>query len=97
MTSSVIQTDAMTRAETHRLIAEVFEEAALVLGGLVAVHHVDDDFVWRFVKSLDAVCAKAFRRIDQRDTAADADTADAESRLRPHPAIEDFLLKLRRS
>jgi hypothetical protein len=97
MTGTVTQTDAITRRETRLLIVEVFEETALVLGGLVAVHHVDDDFVWRFVKGLDAVCAKALRRIDQRDVNADADTADTESRLRPHPAIEDFLLKLRRS
>ena len=97
MTSSVMQTDVMTKTDTRRLLAEVFEETALVLGGLVAVHRVDDDFVWRFVKGLDAVCSKAFRRVDQRDSAADADTADAESRLRPHPAIEDFLLKLRRA
>ncbi len=97
MTSAVVQTDAITRNETRRLVAEVFEETALVLGGLVAVHRVDDDFVWRFVKGLDAVCSKAFRRIDESDASEDADTADAESRLRPHPAIEDFLLKLRRS
>lgn len=97
MTGSVMQTDGMSRAEARGLITEVFEEAALVLGGLVAVHRVDDDFVWRFVKSLDAVCSKAFRRIDERDTSAEADAADAESHLRPHPAIEDFLLKLRRS
>ena len=97
MTSSVIQTDVMSRAEARGLFAEAFEETALVLGGLVAVHRVDDDFVWRLVKSLDAVCSKVFRRIDERDTAADADAADGESRLRPHPAIEDFLLKLRRS
>ena len=35
--------------------------------------------------------------VPELDTAAEADTADAESRLRPHPAIEDFLLRLRRS
>ena len=97
MTSSVIQSDAITRAQTRKLITEAFEETALVLGGLVAVHRVDDDFVWRFVKGLDAVCSKVLRRIDERDTAAEADTADGNSRLRPHPAIEDFLLKLRRS
>ena len=68
-----------------------------MLGGLVAVHQVDDDFVWRFVKGLDAVCSKAFRQIDKRDMSPDSDTADGQSRLRPHPAIEDFLLKLRRS
>ena len=97
MTGSVMQTDVMSRAEARGLIAEVFEEAALILGGLVAVHRVDDDFVWRFVRRFDAVRSKAFRRVDEWDRATDADAADAESRLRPHPAIEEFLLKLRRS
>ena len=96
MTGSVMQTDLISRPAARGLITEVLEETTLVLGGLVAVHRVDDDFVWRFVKGLDAVCSKAFRRIDERGTGADADTADAELRLRPHPAIEDFLLKLRR-
>ena len=96
MTGSVMQADLISRPVARGLITEVFEETTLVLGGLVAVHRVDDDFVWRFVKGLDAVSSKAFRRIDERDTGADADTGDAESRLRPHPAIEDFLLKLRR-
>lgn len=97
MSSSMMQTDVMARADTRRLIAEVFEETALVLGGLVAVCEVDDDFVWRFVKGLDAVCTKALKRIDHRGVSERADAADAESRLRPHPAIEEFLLKLRRS
>lgn len=66
MSSSMMQTDVMARADTRRLIAEVFEETALVLGGLVAVCEVDDDFVWRFVKGLDAVCTKALKRIDHR-------------------------------
>lgn len=97
MTSTTAQTGPMACNETRRLIVEVFEETALVLGGLVAIRSVDDDFVWRFVKGLDAVCATALRRIDQRDGSESAEGADAESRLRPHPAIEDFLLKLRRS
>lgn len=97
MTASVIQADAITKAEARGLIAEVFEETALVLGGLVAVHQVDDDFVWRFIKSLDVVRCKAFRRIDERDATPGTDASEAESRLRPHPAIDDFLLKLRRS
>lgn len=96
MTSTTAQTDPMTRSEARRLVLEVFEESVLMLGGLVAVHAVDDDFVWSLVKGLDAVCSKALRNVDHRD-ANESTAPDAESRLRPHPAIEDFLLKLRRS
>ena len=97
MTGSAVDTDVISKAEARRLLAAVFEEAALVLGGLLAVHRVDDDFVWRFVKSLDVIRGKAVRRIDECDERPGADAIRPESHLRPHPAIEDFLLKLRRS
>jgi hypothetical protein len=97
MTGVAVDTDVISKAEARRLLAEVFEEAALVLGGLIAVHRVDDDFVWRFVRSLDAVRSKAARRIDECDARPGIDATHPESNLRPHPAIEEFLLKLRRS
>jgi len=97
MTGSAVDTDVISKAEARRLIADVFEEAALVLGGLLAVHRVDDEFVWRLVKSLDVIRRKAARRIDECDAGSGAEARRPETHLRPHPAIEDFLLKLRRS
>lgn len=97
MTGSALDTDVISKAEARRLIADVFEEAALVLGGLLAVHRADDDFVWRLVKSLDVIRCKAARRIDECDAGPGTDARRPETHLRPHPAIEDFLLKLRRS
>ena len=97
MTSSVQEMDVITKAETRGLIAEVFEETALVLGGLVAMHPVDDDFVWRLVRSLDGVRRKAVRRVNECDVRPWDDAAPAETHPRRHPAIEDFLLELRRS
>lgn len=97
MTGSPVDANVVSKAEARRLIADVFEEAALVLGGLLAVHRAEDDFVWRLVKSLDAIRCKAVRRIDECDARSGAEMTWPESHLRPHPAIEDFLLKLRRS
>ena len=97
MTGSAVGTEVTSKAEIRRLLADVFEETVLVLGGLVAVHRVDDDFVWRFIKRLDVIRSKADRRIDECDAQPCADAIRRESHLRPHPAIEDFLLKLRRS
>lgn len=98
MTAGAVDAGVISKAEARALLAEVFEETALVLGGLVAIHRVDDDFIWRFVRGLDVVRCKAVRRIEDcaAGPAASA-AAPAESNLRPHPAIEDFLLKLRRS
>jgi hypothetical protein len=97
MTGNAVDTGVISMAEARQLLAEVFEEAALVLGGLVAVYHVDDDFVWRLVKSLDVIRGKAVRRIDECVAPSGSETARAAPDLCPHPAIEEFLLKLRRS
>lgn len=68
-----------------------------MIGGLVAVHRVDDDLVWRLVKNLDVIRGKTLRRIDAREkNGGDAD-ATARPNLKPHPAIEDFLLAIRRA
>lgn len=87
----------ISKTEARELINDLFEEEALVIGGLVAVHDVDDGLVWRLVKNLDVIRGKVLRRLD--DKAPDESGAPRPRRpnLKPHPAIEDFLLSLRRT
>lgn len=86
----------ITEAEVRELITDLFEEEALLIGGLVAVHKVDDDLVWRLVKNLDVIRGKFLRRLE--DNAPPDDAAATPRRpLKPHPAIEDFLLSLRKA
>ncbi|RLI90172.1 MAG: hypothetical protein DRO89_06295 [Candidatus Altiarchaeales archaeon] len=87
----------MTRTEAKQLINDLFEEEALVIGGLVAVHRLDDDLVWRLVKNLDVIRGKALRRIEAKGNSSGNGAATARPSIRPHPAIEDFLIKLRRA
>lgn len=84
----------ITTEETKDLINDLFEEVALVIGGLAAVHEMDDDLVWRLVKNLDVIRGKALRRIEDRTSKNEA--AEGELKFKPHPAIEDFLRNLRR-
>jgi hypothetical protein len=87
----------LSKAEAKELINNLFEEEALVIGGLVAVHNLDDDLVWRLVKNLDVIRGKILRRLEDK-AAADRDNASpGRPNLKPHPAIEDFLLTLRRA
>ena len=81
-------------AEAKQLINDLFEEEALVLGGLVAVHQLDDDLVWRIVNNLDVIRGKVLRRIDKKDSCHKV--VDGSS-LEPHPAIEDFIQNIRRA
>ena len=87
----------ITKREARGLIDDLFEEEALVIGGLVAVHELDDDLVWRLVKNLDVIRGKVLRRLEDK-APADEDAVPARRpNLKPHPAIEDFLLSLRRA
>lgn len=90
--------DMFSKTEAKQLINDLFEEEALVLGGLVAVHRVDDDLVWRLVKNLDVIRGKALRRVEARGGTQDAHGGvAARPDLKPHPAIEDFLFTVRRA
>jgi len=82
--------------EVRQIIDDLFEEEALVIGGLVAVHKVDDDLVWRLMKNLDVIRGRFLRRIEVRNT-GERDAAIPRHHLKPHPAIEDFLLSIRRA
>ena len=87
----------ISKAEVRQFINDLFEEEALLIGGLVAVHHVDDDLVWRLVKNLDVIRRKTLRRVEARE--GDGGNSDMAVRpnLKRHPAIEDFLLNIRRA
>lgn len=87
----------LSQAEVKVLIDDLFEEEALVLGGLVAVHDLDDDLVWRLIKNLDVIRGKVMRRLKDSELETLDEAATQLPSIKPHPAIEDFLLKLRRA
>ena len=86
----------LSRAEVKGLINALFEEEALVIGGLVALHKVEDDVIWRLIKSLDSIRRKYLRRRDEEGPDDDGGGPPKRPNLKPHPAIEDFLLAIRR-
>ncbi len=86
----------ISKAEAKELIDDLFEEEALVIAGLVAVHEMDDGLVWRLVQNLDVIRGKVLRRLEDQ-APADGDAPPPRPNLKPHPAIEDFLVSLRRA
>ena len=86
----------ITKAEARELITDLFEEEALLIGGLIAVHKVDDNLVWPLVKNLDVIRRKILRRLEDNELSDDA-AVPLRRPLRPHPAIEDFLRSLRKA
>lgn len=87
----------ITKENARELILDVFEEEALVIGGLAAVHGLDDDLVWRIMRNLDVILDKSLRRLDSSEASAPGKAERDGVNTKPHPAIEDFLLKLRRA
>jgi hypothetical protein len=85
----------ITETEARDLIDDLFEEEALVIGGLVAVHEIDDDLVWRLMKNLDVIRGRFMRRLEERGGGEEAPARRPS--LDPHPAIEDFLMNLGRA
>lgn len=81
-----------TSQRLRAAIAEVSMEQALMIGGMVALHHVDDAFVWELARGLDHVRSRALSRID--DTEADAPPSEVGSAADRHPAIAFLLSKI---
>lgn len=82
----------ISKEEAKGVIRDLFEEAGLVIGGIVAMHDVPDDVVWQLMKSLDAIRRKALRRLD--DSGGDDEPKTRKPNMQPHPAIEEFLRKV---
>lgn len=86
----------MSKAEVKDLIRDLCREQALVIGGLVAVHRVDDDVVWRLVKNMDLIRRRFLRRLDDDGPDDGGAAIPKRPNLKPHPAIEDYLSMLGR-
>lgn len=86
----------ITNEKAREMLLDLFEEEALVIGGLAAVHGLEDDLVWRIMRNLDVILDKSLRRLDSSETSPGKVERDGVN-TKPHPAIEDFLLKLRRA
>jgi hypothetical protein len=84
------------KTEVRDLINDLFEQEALVIGGLVAVHKIDDDLVWRLIRNIDAIRRKFLQRLEEKDPDDDGGGPPRRPNLNPHPAIEEFLLSVRR-
>lgn len=84
----------LSKTEVEDLICELFEEEALVIGGMVALHGMEDSMVWRLMRNLDEIRRKTLRRLEDRFPKAEEAPKERPD-MRLHPAIEEFLLRVR--
>ena len=83
----------MSEAEVKDMLDSTFEEEALIIGGLVAIYDVGNDVVSKLMNGLDAVRDKALKRLERGRTKENG--ARPRPDFTPHPAIEEFLAKVR--
>ena len=86
----------ISKDEAKKLINEVFEEEALVLGGLVAMHDIEDELVWRLARNLDLIRRKTLSRLNRSGDVETPESSNERPNLKPHPAIEHLLINIRR-
>ena len=82
----------MSKDQTLGLIKKTFEEQLLVLGGVFSLYEIADEIIWKIVKSFDVIYEKAVAELLQTESEA---KELPKRKMNPHPAIEDFLYKLR--
>ena len=85
----------LSEAKATKIIRELFEEQALMIGGLLPFFTVDDAFIWRLLKGLDVARIRAIRQLDGSSPILNYGDRRKKLTLSPHPAVEDFLSKLR--
>lgn len=85
----------LSKQKAKELILRIFEEEVLVIGGLAAMSKFDDELLWRLMRNLDAILGKSLAAVTDNDNTHRVQLK-RDSMVRPHPAIEEFLAKLKR-
>ena len=82
------------RNEAREILLDLMEESALVVAGILAVHKLHDDVVWKLMKGLDDLRRRSLARLDEASGEAPPDLeAPVPS---SHPAVEEFLMHVQR-
>lgn len=84
--------------EARNLVDEIFEQQALLIGGILAVYGMEDKTVWRLIRNMDVIRWNVMFKLDEledEDDIPDDVLQEKNFNLKPHPAIEGFLGKIR--
>lgn len=85
----------LSEHEVKRLIDDIFEEEALIIGGMAAIKKIEDDNVNRIIRNFDLLRKKYFQRIEEKSQGHEETLLRDNRRL--HPAIQEFIKKLKTS
>src|SRR5574340_1130421 len=81
-------------AHDEALVRDAFDDIALLVGSIAALHNLDDDLLWTLMKRLDRIRVKLLRNLLGDTAREDFEPAP----LRPprtHAAVDEFLARNR--
>lgn len=81
-------------AHDETLVRDAFDDIALLVGSIAAIHNLDDDLLWTLMKRLDRIRVKLLRNLLGGPAREDFEPAP----LRPprtHAAVDEFLARNR--
>jgi len=84
----------MCQTTARAVLIDAFEEAAQVLGGIFAVHEIEDEVIWQTMKSLSVIYRKARNAIRDSDPGRPSDSQGGVTE--PHPAVMELLTQIQR-
>src|SRR5262245_18488803 len=91
--SPIPATSIPSGANTEAFIGDAFDDIALVIGGVAAIHHLDDDIVWAGMKRLDGIGRSLIIKLSGISQSTIGPGSFTPPRV--HPAVEAFLARNR--
>ena len=76
------------------LVRDAFDDIALLVGSIAAIHNLDDDLLWTLMKRLDRIRVKLLRNL-LGGTAREDFEPTASRPPRTHAAVDEFLARNR--
>jgi len=86
------QEAGMNALKARQVLDATIGDIAQVLGGIFALHDVEDAVVWKAMKHLDLSHSTALARLQESDGPESFEDREAS---KTHPAVEALLRKLR--
>ena len=84
----------ISKEQAREIVLDAMEEEALLVAGIVTVHRLEDEVLWKLMRGLDTIRRRNLARI--ADAGEPGPAPDAEGCAGSHPAIEEFLVRLQR-
>jgi len=85
---------AAVSAAHEALIRDAFDDIALLVGSIAAIHSLDDDILWSLMKRLDRIRVRLLRNL-QGGASRESFEPEAMRPPRTHAAVDEFLVRNR--